>query len=112
MRISDLQFSDEMRENVWRGHSVELPKQDAHRMIGNEQHAQDFIDDNGDVEIVWDAHRLFTNDYNKSSFIEAHGDVEIVWNERYKYWEVPAFAEGRAAYGKAKQRACDTWGCE
>ena len=53
MRVSDLQFTNEMRENVWRGHSVELPKQDAHRMIGNEQHAQDFIADNGDVEIVW-----------------------------------------------------------
>ena len=86
MRISDLQFSNEMRENVWRGHSVELPKQDAHRMIGNEQHAQDFIADNG--------------------------DVEIVWNERYSYWEVPAFAEGRRIYGEAKQRACATWGCE
>ena len=59
-----------------------------------------------------DSYRLFTNDFNKQSYIEAHGDVEIVWNERYKYWEVPAFAESRAAYGKAKQRACETWGCE
>ncbi len=59
-----------------------------------------------------DSHRLFTNDFNKQSFIEAHGDVEIVWNERYKHWEVPAFAESRAAYCKAKQRACETWGCE
>ena len=59
-----------------------------------------------------DSHALFTNDFNKNSFIEANGDVEIVWNERYKYWEVPAFAESRAAYGKAKQRACETWGCE
>ena len=59
-----------------------------------------------------DAHRLFTDDFNKQSFIEAHGDVEIVWNERYNYWEVPAFAEGRRIYGEAKQRACETWGCE
>ncbi len=59
-----------------------------------------------------DAHALFTNDFNKTSFIEANGDVEIVWNERYKFWSVPAFAESRAAYGIAKQRACDTWGCE
>ena len=86
MRISDLQFSDEMRENVWRGHSVELPKNDAHRMIGNEQYAQDFIDDNG--------------------------DVEIVWNERYKHWEVPAFAEGRKVYCDAKQRYCEQHGSE
>ena len=59
-----------------------------------------------------DAYRLFTNDFNKNSFIEDYGDVEIVWNEQYKHWEVPAFAEGREAYGIAKQRACETWGCE
>ena len=59
-----------------------------------------------------DAHRLFTNEFNKNSFIEDHGDVEIVWNERYKFWSVPAFAASRAAYGEAKQRACDTWGSE
>jgi hypothetical protein len=59
-----------------------------------------------------DSHRLFTDDFNKNSFIEANGDVEIVWNERYKFWAVPAFAEGRKTYGEAKQRACDTWGCE
>ena len=46
-----------------------------------------------------DAHRLFTNDFNKQSFIENYGDVEIVWNERYKYWEVPAFAESRKNTG-------------
>ena len=59
-----------------------------------------------------DAYAVFANEYAKQSFIEDYGDVEIVWNERWKHWEVPAFAEGRAAYGKAKQRACETWGCE
>ena len=57
-----------------------------------------------------DAHRLFTNDFNKSSFIEAHGDVEIVWNERYSYWAVPAFAEGRKAYCDLKQAYCERYG--
>ena len=59
-----------------------------------------------------DSDSLFTNEFNKNSFIEAHGDVEIVWNERYSYWEVPAFAESRAAYCEAKQRFCDTYGSE
>ena len=59
-----------------------------------------------------DAYRLFTNEFNKNRFIENYGDVEIVWNERYKFWAVPEFAERREAYGIAKQRACDTWGCE
>ena len=57
-----------------------------------------------------DAHALFTNDFNKASFIEANGDVEIVWNERYKFWAVPAFAEGRRIYSEAKQRYCDQHG--
>jgi hypothetical protein len=57
-----------------------------------------------------DAHRLFTNDFNKSSFIEAHGDVEIVFNEKYKFWAVPEFAEGRAEYGKLKQAYCEQFG--
>ena len=59
-----------------------------------------------------DAHRLFTNEFNKASFIEAHGDVEIVWNERYNYWEGPAFAEGRKVYCDAKQRYCEQHGSE
>ena len=59
-----------------------------------------------------DAHRLFTNDFNKNSFIEDYGDVEIVWNERYKHWEVPAFAESRKAYCDAKKRYCEQHGSE
>ena len=64
------------------------------------------------VELPNDAHRLFTNEFNKNSFIENYGDVEIVWNERYKHWEVPAFAESRKAYGDAKQRYCEQHGSE
>ena len=59
-----------------------------------------------------DSHALFTNHYNKDTFIERNGNVEIVWNERYKHWEVPAFAESRAAYCDAKQRYCDQHGSE
>jgi hypothetical protein len=59
-----------------------------------------------------DAHALFTNDFNKNSFIEDNGDVEIVWNAQYKYWAVPAFAESRKVYGEAKQRYCEQYGSE
>ena len=59
-----------------------------------------------------DAYALFTNDFNKNSFIEDYGDVEIVWNERYKHWEVPAFAESRKAYCDAKRRYCEQHGSE
>ena len=59
-----------------------------------------------------DSYALFTNDFNKNSFIEANGDVEIVWNERYKHWEVPAFAESRKAYCDSKKRYCEEHGSE
>jgi len=57
-----------------------------------------------------DSYRMFTNDFNKASFIEANGDVEIVWNERYKFWAVPEFAEGRKAYCDIKQAHCEIYG--
>jgi hypothetical protein len=85
MRVSELEFTTEMRENVWRGHSVQTTS-DANRMIGNEQHAQNFI--------------------------EEFGDVEIAFNEKYKHWKVPAFAEQRKRYCDAKQAHCDVYGSE
>ena len=57
-----------------------------------------------------DSHRLLTNDFNKNSFIEANGDVEIVWNERFKHWEVPAFAKGRKAHDEYKAKIVAKWG--
>jgi len=84
MRVSELKFTPEMLENAWRGHAIEMPKTDAQRYVSNPEAA--------------------------AKFIEAFGDVEIVRNEYYKCWEVPAFAEGRAEYGKLKQAYCDQFG--
>ena len=56
-----------------------------------------------------DSYALFTNDFNKNSFIEDHGDVEIVWNERYKHWEVPVFAESREKFRQAKMKYIKKW---
>ena len=83
MRVSELEFTTEMRENVWRGHSVET-KTDACRMIGNERHAQNYI--------------------------EEFGDVEIVHAGRGNHWEVPAFKAELAEYSKLKQAYCDQYG--
>jgi hypothetical protein len=82
-RISELEFTTEMRENVWVGHSVQTPS-DAHRMIANERIAQ--------------------------GYIEEFGDVEIVFNAKYKHWEVPAFKAERDEYSKLKQAYCDQFG--
>ena len=83
MKVSNLEFTTEMRENVWRGHSVQTDT-DANRMIGNERHAQQYI--------------------------EEFGDVEIVFNAKYKHWVVPAFKAERDEYSKLKQAYCDQFG--
>ena len=83
MKVSDLEFTNEMRQDVWQGHSVQT-KTDAHRMLGNERHAQNYIDE--------------------------FGDVEIVLNTEYNYWEVPAFKAELAEYSKLKQAYCDQHG--
>jgi hypothetical protein len=85
MRVSDLEFTTEMLSDVWAGHSVELPKTDARRMVSNPEAAADYIAE--------------------------YGDVEIVLNTEYApHWEVAAFKAGRDEYGKAKQAYCNQFG--
>ena len=87
MRVSELKFTPEMLENVWKGHSVEMPKTDALRIVSNPKAAADFI----------------------ANF----GDVEIVLNTEYSpRWEVPAFKTERDEYCKLKQAHCERWGSE
>ncbi|MHA2022067.1 MAG: hypothetical protein ACTSWQ_00215 [Candidatus Thorarchaeota archaeon] len=85
MKISDLQFTAEMRENIWRGHSIQTTT-DAHRLLGNERTAEQYI--------------------------EQFGDQEIEYDEKCKYWRVPKFAESRKRYIEQKQVDCERWGCE
>jgi hypothetical protein len=82
-RISDLEFTTEMRENVWVGHSVQTTS-DASRMIANERIAQ--------------------------GYIEEFGDVEIVYDDKYKQWVVPAFKAERPPPSKLKQAYCNQFG--
>ena len=84
MKISNLKFTTEMLNDVWAGHSVEMPKTDALRLVSNPKAAADFIAE--------------------------FGDVEIVHNEKYGHYAVPAFAEGRAEYCKLKQAHCERYG--
>ncbi len=85
MRVSELEFTTEMLSDVWAGHSVELPKTDARRMVSNPEAAADYIAE--------------------------YGDVEIVLNTEYApHWEVAAFKAGRDEYGKAKQAYCNQFG--
>ena len=85
MKISSLEFTTEMLNDVWKGHSVEMPKTDALRIVSNPKAAADFIAE--------------------------FGDVEIVLNTEYApHWEVAAFKAGRDEYGKLKQAYCDQHG--
>ena len=85
MRVSDLEFTTEMLNDVWKGHSVDLPKTDARRMVSNPKAAADYIAE--------------------------YGDVEIVLNTEYSpRWEVPAFKVERDEYGKLKQAYCNQYG--
>ncbi len=82
-RISELEFTTEMRESVWQGHSVQTTS-DAWRMIANERHAEQYI--------------------------EEFGDVEIVHTGRGKHWEVPAFKVECDAYKALKAAHCAKYG--
>jgi hypothetical protein len=85
MKVSNLEFTTEMLENVWKGHKIEMPKTDALRCVSNPKAAADFI----------------------ANF----GDVEIVLNTEYSpRWEVPAFKTERDEYSKLKQAHCDQFG--
>jgi len=85
MKISNLKFTTEMLNDVWKGHSVEMPKTDAHRMVSNPKAA--------------------------ANYIAEFGDVEIVLNTEYApHWQVAAFKVGRDEYGKLKQAYCDQFG--
>ena len=85
MKVSSLKFTTEMLENVWKGHSVEMPNADAHRMVSNPKAA--------------------------ANYIAEFGDVEIVLNTEYApHWQVAEFKVGRDAYGKLKQAHCNKYG--
>ena len=85
MKVSNLKFTTEMLNDVWKGHSVELPKTDAHRMVSNPKAA--------------------------ANYIAEYGDVEIVLNTEYApHWQVAAFKVERDEYGKLKQAYCDQFG--
>ena len=72
MRISDLKFTSEMRENAWRGHRVEMPKTDAQRCVSSPEAAAkhittcwDDLDSWWGSENVQNARKVFCDKYSK-----------------------------------------------
>ena len=84
MKVSNLKFTTEMLNDVWKGHSVEMPKTNAHRMVSNPKAA--------------------------ANYIAEFGDVEIVLDKKYGHYAVPAFAESREEASKLKQAYCEQYG--
>ena len=85
MKVSNLKFTTEMLNDVWKGHSIEMPNADAHRLVSNPKAA--------------------------ANYIAEFGDVEIVLNTEYApHWQVAAFKVGREEYGKLKQAYCNQYG--
>ena len=85
MRVSDLQFTDEMQENALLGHRVET---------------------------LTDAYRVINNRKSRNQFTDEFDDVKIEYDEKYDVYRVPAFSERIARYSDAKRIDCDRWGCE
>ena len=83
-KVSDLKFTPKMRENAWLGHRIQMPKTDAQRYVSSIDAAR--------------------------KFVAKFGNVEIVLDQKYGHYAVPAFAEGRKAYGKLKQAYCNQFG--
>lgn len=85
MRLSDLQFTEEMENNCWRGHRVETPTS---------------------------SRRVINNRRTRNQFADEFGDVEIEFDSEFGVYRVPAFADQSEKYSKAMQIECDKYGCE
>ena len=85
MKVSDLQFTDEMQENAWLGHRVET---------------------------LTDAYRFINNRKSRNQFTDEFGDVKIEYDEKYRVYRVPAFKAERDRYCAAKAESCRLWGSE
>lgn len=47
-----------------------------------------------------------------AAYIEEFGDVEVVYDSNYRWYRVPAFVQEREIYVKLKTQDCAIWGCE
>lgn len=64
------------------------------------------------IETKTDALREIGSVKSAAAYIEEFGDVEVVYDNYYRWYRVPAFAQERETYKKFKTRDCAIWGCE
>jgi hypothetical protein len=89
MRLSDIKLENGTIRSRWsvaRETLVETPNSDGYAVLTTERSMEDFLRENGDVEVVYDP--------------------------KVNVYRVPAFAEARKLYSDAKNWDCVRWGCE
>ena len=66
------------------------------------------------IETPTDANSILSNEFQRSAFIAEHGDVTVIYEGASDIYRVPAFAERKAEYIKAKatEYIRARWGCE
>jgi len=63
------------------------------------------------IETKTDAVRYVENEHDRTTYIEEFGDVVVVWDAKYRTWRVPAHKEEIAEFVQAKMVQCEKWGC-
>jgi hypothetical protein len=89
MRVSQINLENGISRGPWSSGKetwIEIPDSDSYRVLNSEQSRQNYIQENGDVEVEYDT--------------------------KYNVYRVPAFAQNRAEYSKVKQQWCNQYGCE
>jgi len=64
------------------------------------------------VETTTDAYQILTNTWSLSNYIEEYGDVKVVWDNEEKVYRVPAFKTKIEKYTAIKAANCKIWGSE
>lgn len=64
------------------------------------------------VETTSDAIAIIDNMSQHHAYIQQYGDVEVVYDSRNTLWKVPSFSNQIKTYTAAKARDCAKWGSE
>lgn len=63
------------------------------------------------IETKTDATRYIENAHDRDRYIEEFGDVAIVFDAKYRTWRVPAFKATIDKFVANKVKECERWGC-
>jgi hypothetical protein len=64
------------------------------------------------VDTNKDSQRIIHNTNDLRMYIEDFGDLVIVFDPKHKRYNVPAFAKAQQIYNETASAHCAEWGCE